>query len=292
MLAENYEEIGDVLFSHPVGSDLCGTRIPLSDFDRLHICKAVTGLSFFFTLPLIFKDVHTLTPNLSNCLVDDDNYYWTGHHTISQFVNVENSSPDQLSKTISHLAAIKFNKIDCINDSTVLEKYTQWLQAPGWGPFFWRAFANRINYAMIGLPDLENNWSQPVDALTEQLQKSKESWIKSGQIAWPEITPGLGYDPALSARLLQTILLATNILNNSSEILTKDEQEFIISLKRGSIGYASYKQHKNVILDRFRAIKNCRYLLGYGDTVEKSKQLKTFGFDGVTRILDEFRTGD
>jgi hypothetical protein len=290
MLAENYEEIGDELLSHPIGSDLCGTRISSSDFDRLHICKAVTGLSFFFTMPLTFKNVQTWTPNLSNCLIYDDNYYWTGHHTISQFVNVENSSPDQLSKTISHLAAIKFNKIDKINNSIVLEKYIQWLQAPGWGPVFWSVFANRINYAMIGLPDLENNWSQPVDTLPEQLQKSKEYWIKSGEFAWPEITPGLGYDPGLSAKLLQTILLATNILNNSSEILTKDQQEFLISLRRGSIGYASYKKQKNLILHQFQAIRHCRYLLGYGDTVEKSKQLKTFGFDGVTRILDEVRT--
>ena len=39
MTVENYEEIGDVLFSHPIGSDLCGTRIASSDFDRLVITK-------------------------------------------------------------------------------------------------------------------------------------------------------------------------------------------------------------------------------------------------------------
>jgi hypothetical protein len=288
---ENYEEIGDVLFSHPVGSDLCGTRISSSDFDRLHICKSVTGFSFFGWLAK-FNDVQTVTPNLSNCQIYDDNYYWTGHHTISQFMNMGNIHPVHLSKIISHLAAIKFDKVDNITDPIVFKKYKQWLQSPGLGPIFWLVFSKRINYSMMGLPDLENNWSQPIGALTEPLLKSKEYWRMSGETAWPEIKPGLGYDPFLSAKIFQTILLAINILKNSPEILTSDEQEFIIKLKHGSIGYAAYKKQKNLILHQLNEIKICRYLLGYGDTLENSKQLKTFGFDGVTRMLEIFQAGD
>ena len=61
--------------------------------------------------------------------------------------------------------------------------------------------------------------------------------------------------PFLSAKIFQTILLAINILKNSPEILTSDEQEFIIKLKRGSIGYAAYKKQKNLILHQLNEIK-------------------------------------
>ena len=289
MTVTNYEEIGDVLFSHPIGSDLCGTRISSSDFDRLHICKEVTGFSFF-SLPIKFNDVQTLTPNLSNCQVHDDNYYWTGHHTVSQFVNTRDIDSCQFSKVISHLAAIKFNKVDDIKDPIVFEKYKQWLQSPGLGPFFWPAFSKRIDCSMMGLPDLENNWSQPVGELTDKLRKSKEYWDLSGEFCWPEIKPGLGYDPRLSAKLFQTILLATNILKNSPEILTTEEQEFIIDLKCGNIGYNGYKKQKSLILHRFQEVTNLSYFLGYGDSVEHSKHLKTFGLDGIMQILEIFQT--
>jgi len=291
MTVENYEEIGDVLFSHPIGSDLCGTRIASSDFDRLHICKSVSGFSFF-SLPIKFNNVQTSSPNLSDNTISNDNVHWTGHYTVSQFVNTRDIDPCQLSKIVSHLVAIKFNKVDSVTDTVILEKYTQWLKSPMLGTEFWKKFEDRVNLSMLGLPDLENNWSQPIGELTDKLTKFKEYWHLSGEHRWPEITPGLGYDPRLSAKLLQTVLLATNILKNSPEPLTSDEQEFIIKLKRGSIGYATYKKQKSLILHRFREATNRSYLLGYGDSVEQSKHLKTFGLNGMMQILEIFQAGD
>lgn len=288
MTVKNYEEIGDILFSHPIGSELCGTRTSSSDIDRLHICASVSGFSFF-ALPIKFNHVQSMTPNLSDNTLIDDNFYWTGHYTVSQFVNTRDIDPCQLSKVISHLAAIKFNKVDSVTDIAILEKYTQWLKSPMLGTEFWKNFADRVKLSMMGLPDLENNWSQPIGDLTDKLRKSKEYWDLSGEHRWPEITPGLGYDPRLSAKLFQTILLATNILKNSPEPLTTEEQEFIIKLKSGNIGYNSYKKQKSLILHGFQEVTNRSYLLGYGDSVEQSKHLKTFGLDGIMQILEIFQ---
>jgi hypothetical protein len=288
MSLENYEEIGDVLFSHPIGSELSGTRTSGSDFDRLHICTSVSGFSLV-NIPIKFNAVQSITPKLSNNTLIDDNYHWTGHYTVGQIVNIRNFDAALFGKVINHLAAIKFNKIDDVKDPVILEKYTQWLKSPMLGTEFWKNFTDCVNLSMMGLPDLENNWSQPVGELTDKLKKSKECWDRAGECRWPEIKSGLGYDPALSAKLLYTTLLATNILKNSSEILTKEEQEFIIDLKCENIGYASYKKQKSLILHRFQEITNRSYLLGYGDSVEQSKKIKTFGLNGIMNILEIFQ---
>lgn len=289
-----YEECGDLLFEHNVGSILIGTQTDTSDVDAFQVyitryCPRLYGLHI--PKGIDFTKICYAEINTDNKLLDI--YGVTMYTLIRTLLFDEIDHPVHLSKTISHLYAVKNEQITTVYQEEAFCFYVNWLKSPGFSSQFWSRVKNVFFNHLSCIPDQECNWSQKFDGSSEHTQK-KETWEQLKILQYPVVNKEVGYDVFQARKVLQTLLVAKSILLQQKGILD-NEKDFLLRLKDHQVTFDEYKKVKGVIWREFRKAvedNSLSFLGGSSHSIETSKKLGTYGIDGIeklSKMTSEFR---
>jgi hypothetical protein len=281
-----FYQIEDKLFEHYIGSKLLGTETELSDTDTLSI-HSYSRILKSNSLHERYYDYE----KVATCTGDKDKTYYSGSLIIKTLVDPQYSGIDQLSKIVSHLAAIKFNHDSLkIYNQDVYKEYVEYLNTPGKSTVWWQYLKNKLYTYYSMLPDCEFNWPRNVDVM-EKYKKTKDKWL-TFSFLYPNVQD-CGYDPKISAYVFKDLIIAKNILSNKNEIISSEDKEILISLKKGKCNFTDYSKYKKYLWSEFRKATetpNQVYFLGSGNDFLGTKKTKYFGSNGDKKILKIFET--
>lgn len=275
------------VFQHEFGSRLLECHREQSDLDvmKFYTCSKK---------PKLYQDGHsvdnilTTVSNDSNGLVEE-----TLNLTLVQILKPMLLGPDDIittNKIIYHLAAMKFEKIEKIYQPEIFQQYLTYLKSAGKSVVFWLAAKNILYKELASLPDQDFNWPVAPNQSAET-QQAFQLFKETGNPRYPAVE-GCGYDPIMSRKLFQSLFLATNILNNHSEMISQDQRQLLIKLTYGHIPLDQYKDLKKSVWRQFRQATESLghlYFLGQGYDLQQTVEHGFYGQQGDKKILDLFR---
>lgn len=287
------KECGDLLFDHHIGSVLIDNRSPRSDYDILKIYKTNASIDFFFLenylntsenffteVPAFEKKVINGTDSLEDVLSID---FLT---LLSYLIDGKKNNILMLNKLASHLYALKHGLITNIKDTDAHNFYLNWLKSPGISTLFWYKYRQVLWLAVSSLPDKDLNWSQKYNNSSEH-QKAKDNWFSLRVFEYPVVDKELGYDPYHTKKIIQNLMVSIAVLTRDDP-LSSDDKDILNKIKNCQINYNEYLLLKREVWKKFRIASeslNTSYFLGSGDTLEESKNKKTYGLNGLKTLV-------
>lgn len=271
------------IFEATVGSYLTSTNRPDSDKDSIVFYSHKTQLNPFFAFP---SNDEIVSITYDNGMDEQVNAILANY--AAMLLRPKDLKQNEFSHVIKHLAAIKFDKIDIVNQE-LFSKYLNFLCVPGNGLNFWQQA--RISYDNFWncIPSVECNWSQKFDGSNQEHVNKKNNWSIYNDY-YPTVDSKVGYDVNYVVWLLTDIILIKHILFNE-HIIDKEEIDVIMKIKNKDVHWDEVKDIKiNLWKNARKGLESpmSSYLLGRGMSLQEAQQKNLFGLQGFLNTVNSF----